>query len=94
MGLREPTIRSIIGKHIQALRKSKGINQEELAFSCNVDRSFISLIEQGHNEPSVSKIFVLCKGLGIKPSVFFRLVEDEYELLLQKKIHNEEIDDE
>jgi len=37
------------------------------------------MIEVGRNEPSVTKIFDLCRGLKIKPSDFFKLVEGEYE---------------
>ncbi|NQX45486.1 helix-turn-helix transcriptional regulator [Paenibacillus tritici] len=55
------------------------MSQEDLAHECNVDRSYISMIEVGRNEPSVSKIFDLCKGLNIKPSDFFKLIEVEYE---------------
>lgn len=46
-----------------------------------MDRSYISMIEVGRNEPSASKIFELCEGLKIKPSDFFRLLEAEYENL-------------
>lgn len=49
-----------------------------MAHECNVDRSYISMIEVGRNEPSVSKLFDLCKGLKVKPSDFFLLVEREY----------------
>lgn len=89
MDLSKPTIRSIMGKHIQALRKQKGMNQEELSFTCNIDRSFLSLIEQGHHEPSVTKIFDLCKGLDIKPSYFFRLVEEDYGKLFQNQLSDD-----
>lgn len=46
-----------------------------------MDRSYISMIEVGRNEPSASNIFELCEGLKIKPSDFFRLLEAEYENL-------------
>lgn len=74
-------IKKIIGKHIAGIRKKQGLSQEDLADLCEVDRSYISMIEVGRNEPSVSKIFELCDGLKIKPSDFFRLVEAEYKNL-------------
>ncbi len=43
-----------------------------------------SMIEVGRNEPSVTKIFDLCKGLKIEPSDFFKLVEGEYEKIQDK----------
>ncbi|MGN7764173.1 helix-turn-helix domain-containing protein [Paenibacillus sp. 22594] len=72
-------IKQIIGKTVKAIRITRGLSQEDLAHECNVDRSYISMIEVGRNEPSVTKIFDLCKGLKIKPSDFFKLVEVEYE---------------
>ncbi|WP_052092400.1 helix-turn-helix transcriptional regulator [Paenibacillus sp. FSL H7-0357] len=72
-------IKQIIGKTVKAIRIKQGLSQEDLAHECNVDRSYISMIEVGKNEPSVKKIFDLCKGLKIKPSDFFKMVEVEYE---------------
>ncbi|MGG4414313.1 helix-turn-helix domain-containing protein [Brevibacillus agri] len=66
---------------MKALRIKQGLSQEDLAGLCQVDRSYISMIEVGRNEPSASKIFELCEGLKIKPSDFFRLLEAEYENL-------------
>lgn len=72
-------IKQIIGKTVKVIRIKQGLSQEDLAHECNVDRSYISMIEVGRNEPSVTKIFDLCKGLKIKPSDFFKLIEIEYE---------------
>lgn len=76
----EPSIslKKVIGKTVKAIRIKKGLSQEDLAHECNVDRSYISMIEVGRNEPSITKIFDLCKGLNIRPSDFIRLVEVEY----------------
>lgn len=72
-------IKQIIGKTVKALRIKQGMSQEDLAQECDVDRSYISMIEVGRNEPSVTKIFDLCKGLKIKPSDFFKMIEGEYD---------------
>jgi len=74
-------IKYAIGKVVKALRLKRDLSQEDLAFACDVDRSYISMIEVGRNEPSVSKIFDICQGLKIKPSDFIRLVEAEMEKL-------------
>lgn len=74
-------IKQVIGKTIKAIRINQGLSQEDLAGLCQVDRSYISLVEVGKNEPSVSKIFELCEGLKIKPSAFFKIIEAEYEKL-------------
>lgn len=72
-------IKQIIGKTVKAIRIKQSLSQEDLAHECDVDRSYISMIEVGRNEPSVTKIFDLCKGLKIKPSDFFKLIEVEYD---------------
>lgn len=86
-------IKKIIGKTVKAIRMKKGISQEDLAFSCDVDRSYISLIEVGKNEPSVSKIFEICEGLKIKPSDLIRMVEIEYEKHKKPKAEQDSIND-
>ncbi|SFL20811.1 Helix-turn-helix domain-containing protein [Paenibacillus sp. 1_12] len=81
MNHNEQTIKQVIGKTLKAIRIKQGLSQEDLAGKCEVDRSYISMIEVGRNEPSVSKIFELCDGLNIKPSSFFHLIEIEYDKL-------------
>ncbi|RKN77175.1 XRE family transcriptional regulator [Paenibacillus ginsengarvi] len=76
-------IKQIIGKTLKAIRIKQSLSQEDLAHECGVDRSYISMIEVGRNEPSVSKIFDLCRGLNIKPSEFIKLVEVEYQRFFQ-----------
>ncbi|WP_339252463.1 helix-turn-helix transcriptional regulator [Paenibacillus sp. FSL P2-0136] len=73
------TLKQIIGKTVKAIRIKQGLSQEDLAHECNVDRSYISMIEVGRNEPSITKIFELCRGLKITPSYFIKLVELEYD---------------
>lgn len=85
-------IPKIIGRILQAERnrQTPKISQEELAYRCDMDRSFISLVESGKHEPAVSKIFDICKGLGIKPAVFFRRVAEEYENLFSEEKSSDE----
>ena len=78
-------LKKIIGKVIRSFRTKRGMSQEDLAFECGVDRSYISMIEVGRNEPSISKIFDLCEGLQIRPSDFIRIVEVECENLKKQK---------
>ncbi|WP_322922149.1 helix-turn-helix transcriptional regulator [Paenibacillus campi] len=72
-------LKSLTGKIIKSLRIKNDMNQEDLAFECNVDRSYISMLERGLNEPSLTKIFEISKALNITPSQFVKMVEIEYE---------------
>lgn len=71
------TIKPIIAKIIKGLRLKKKMNQEDLAFACGVDRSYISLLERGVTEPSLTKIFDISKALGVSASQFVRMIELE-----------------
>lgn len=53
-------------------RKNRGLSQEALEDRSGVDRVAIAYIEQGHRKPTVTTIFRLAKGLGIKLEKLFK----------------------
>jgi transcriptional regulator with XRE-family HTH domain len=55
----------------QVLRKHRlaaGLSQERLGLESGVQRNFISLIETGQNQPTITTIVRLSAALGIKAS--------------------------
>lgn len=52
-----------------------GLSQEELAFRCDLDRTYISLLERGKRKPTLSVIFKICNNLNIKPTAFISEIE-------------------
>lgn len=48
---------------IKQARLAKGITQEELAVRVNVTKEFISYIENGHKDPSISLLKKIAKEL-------------------------------
>lgn len=55
----------------QVLRKHRlaaGLSQEQLGLESDVQRNFISLIEIGQNQPTITTLFKLASALNIKPS--------------------------
>jgi transcriptional regulator with XRE-family HTH domain len=65
----------------QVLRKHRlaaGLSQEQLSLEADVQRNFISLIETGQNQPTITTIFKLAAALNIKPS---QLISDSETLL-------------
>ncbi len=48
-------------------RKKRGVSQEELAEIAGLDRTFISLLERGKRQPSLTSMLTLAKALNIKP---------------------------
>jgi hypothetical protein len=65
------------GKVLRRLRIDLGLSQEALALSAELQRNYISLMELGQNQPTVTTIFKLADALGIKPSKLMDLVENE-----------------
>ena len=47
-------------------RRELGITQGDLAVLAEVDRSFIARIETGKNQPTITVIFALAKGLSLR----------------------------
>lgn len=53
-----------------------GLTQEELAHQCNVDRTYISMLERKKRKPTLNVIFKLCETLKILPSDFLKEIEE------------------
>ena len=71
------TIEEAFGEVIRELRKTKQLSQEKLADVSKLDRSFISLLECGHKQPSLITIFQLAKALNLSASKILSLVEEK-----------------
>lgn len=75
---RNPELIHSLGLEIAAQRKLLGISQEELAGRCQVDRPFISLIEVGQKQPTLSVLYKLAAGLGLTFAEFADAVDKRY----------------
>ncbi|MEE9913192.1 MAG: helix-turn-helix domain-containing protein [Deltaproteobacteria bacterium] len=71
------TIEEAFGEVIRELRKANQISQEKLADVSNLDRSFISLLECGHKQPSLITIFQLAKAFNISASKIMSHTEEK-----------------
>lgn len=56
-------------------RTEYGLSQEELAYMCDVDRTYISLLERQKRKPTLNVIFKICNTLEIQPSDFIKEIE-------------------
>lgn len=62
----------LFGSRIKELRLKKGFSQEEMAERSGLDRTFISILERGQKNPSLSTLVRLCASLGIGLDSLFR----------------------
>lgn len=61
-------IRRQVGRNLSKFRKDKGLTQEELAFDCELDRTYISGIERGVRNPTILILQKIASALKIAPS--------------------------
>ena len=76
------TLEQSFGLILREKRKDQGFSQEALALEAGVDRNFVSLLERGLNQPSLSTVFKLADALNLKPS---DLVMDLEKMMTQKR---------
>lgn len=56
-------------------RLKKNLSQDELAAKCELNRTFISMLERGVKQPTLSTLFVLSKHLGLSAHEFVFMIE-------------------
>jgi len=57
------------------VRKRRGFTQEGLALECDIDRTFVGLMERGQRQPTLTTLFRLAGPLDVQPSTLVRRVE-------------------
>lgn len=67
-GNNQLTPHAALGCALRSFRLAVGLSQEQLGLESGVQRNFISLIETGQNQPTISTIFKLAHALNINPS--------------------------
>ncbi len=60
---------------LKDLRTERKISQEKLADFCNLDRTYISLLERGLRQPTILTIFKIAEALQISPSDLIKKIE-------------------
>jgi transcriptional regulator with XRE-family HTH domain len=70
MVVRESSDVRIVGERIRERRKELGLNLRELAQKTDLTASFLSLVERGHNTPSLDSLRRITEALDV-PLFFF-----------------------
>lgn len=63
------------GRVLRRLRRKKGFTQEELRFEADLRRTFVSVLELGQQQPSLTTILKLARVLDTRPGKVLDLVE-------------------
>lgn len=72
---KEITPEKVFGRVLREHRNKKGVTQEGLAHECSLDRTYISLLERGLRQPTLTTILKLAKALDVKSWDMIRAVE-------------------
>jgi len=70
MPIRSPA-HAAFGEAVRRTRKQRGISQESLALACGLDRTYISGIERGARNPSLTNVFKIAAALEADPAELF-----------------------
>ena len=76
-----PDIGPIFGEVLKRHRSALNVSQEELAFRAGVDRTFISRLERGIRQPTITTLIGLGVALGISAADLVRETEIEWHSL-------------
>lgn len=52
------------GENLRAMRKGKGLSQDRLAISADIDRSYVGRVERGEVNITLEKAYQLASILG------------------------------
>lgn len=65
-------IKSQVGKRIKEIREIKDMSQKDLAYSSNIDRSYIASVESGKRNISIINLEKIAVALNVSLSEFFK----------------------
>lgn len=62
---------SLVAKNLRKLRVERGLSQENLAVDAAIDRTYVSRLERGLENPTVAVMERLAKALEVEIPAFF-----------------------
>lgn len=71
-------IGQIFGEVLRRYRSDRGISQEELAYRADVDRTFVSRLERGIRQPTITTLIGLGLALGVSAAELVEEAEREF----------------
>ena len=65
--------RALVARNLRRLRVRKGLSQEVLAVDARIDRTYVSRLERGLENPTVAVLERLAEALGAQIIEFFAI---------------------
>jgi len=92
--MREKKAAELLGRRIRGLRKSSNLTQEQLGERSRVSYKHLGAIERGEENPSLSVLQKIAKGLGVEISELFSFQHEETNSAKLKKMIADLVKDE
>ncbi len=68
-------IRKTVGLNLKQLRQEAGLSQEDLAWEADLHRTYISGVERGIRNPTVTVLMKIADALQVEPGELLRPVK-------------------
>lgn len=75
LGKQITSVNQDFGRVLRRLRKEAGLSQEQLALEAGLQRNYISMMELGNYQPTLTTIFKLSRALNIQASKIIEMLE-------------------
>jgi transcriptional regulator with XRE-family HTH domain len=65
------------GRVLRRLREAAGLTQEQLGFEADLRRTYVSILELGQQQPSLTTILKVSQALNCSPGSLLDMVSEE-----------------
>ena len=65
----------MLGDEIKKARLGAKLTQEQLSYAAQIDRTYVSMLENGKKSPTVDVLFRICHAIGISAAELISRVE-------------------
>jgi transcriptional regulator with XRE-family HTH domain len=76
MGMRS---RRVLADNLKRLRRERGLSQEALAFSAEIDRTYVSALERGIYAATIDMVDRLSDVLAVEPATMLTAADSGFE---------------
>lgn len=73
------------GKVLRKLRLEAGLTQEQLGFEADLRRTYVSILELGQQQPSLTTLFKIANALDMPAARLIDLVEREIKTAARRR---------
>ena len=65
----------MLGDILREAREKAGLSQEQLAFRADIDRTYVSQLENDKKSPTIQTLFRLCHAMKVSPAAVIGRLE-------------------